>query len=191
MRYLSIDLETSGADPERCQVLEFAAVLEDTLKPEVPVEDLPAIRLAVQHEGIWGTVGALTVNAHLLKELSEARQKNNLPPNHCLPVEVLPRFAHFLDEQEVNRKRALVAAGKNFASFDLPFIQRLAGYGELLTISNAVLDPAILFLRWKEDKKLPNMSSCKVRAGLSEKVHHTALEDARDIIRLLRKQYAQ
>ena len=191
MRYLSIDLETSGSNPLNCQILEFAAVLEDTETSQVPVEELPAIRLVVHHEVLTGTVGALALNARLLQEITDAEAKNNLPNDHCLPAEVLVRFAEFLDTHKVDRKRALVAAGKNFASFDLPFIHLLPGYGELLHISNAVIDPALLYLNWHKDKKLPNMSACKARAGLSDVVSHQALEDARDIVRLLRPFYTK
>ncbi|EMR02637.1 3'-5' exonuclease [Cesiribacter andamanensis] len=191
MRYLSIDLETSGTDPDQSQILEFAAVLENTRQPLLPVEELPCLRLAVHHPLISGTVGALAINARLLQELSDARQKTNMPPDHCLPEEVLVRFAEFLDAQGVNRKKALVAAGKNFATFDLPFLQRLPGYGELLWISNAVLDPALLYLNWQKDSKLPNMASCKRRAGLPEEVSHQALDDARDVVRLLRPFYSK
>ncbi|WP_225000144.1 3'-5' exonuclease [Cesiribacter sp. SM1] len=189
MRYLSIDLETTGSDPLTCQIIEFAAVLEDTEKPEVPVEELPYLRLAVHYEILCGNVAALAMNARLLQEIADAEQKNNLPPDHCQAGEVLARFAEFLDAHQVNRKRALLAAGKNFASFDLPFIHNLPGYGELLKISNAVIDPALLYLDWHNDRKLPNMSTCKERAGLSDIVSHQALDDARDIVRLLRPFY--
>ena len=189
MRYLSIDLETTGSDPLTCQIIEFAAVLEDTSKPDVPVEALPCLRLAVHHEVVTGSVAALALNARLLQEITDAAEKNNLPDDHCLPEEVLLRFAAFLDANDVNRKRALVAAGKNFASFDLPFIHKLPGYGELIKISNAVIDPALLYLDWQNDRKLPNMSSCKERAGLTGKVSHQALDDARDIVLLLRPFY--
>lgn len=190
MRYLSIDLETTGANPDTCQIIEFAAVLEDTSSPQVPVEDLPCIRLVVHHEHLSGNVAALALNAKLLQQIADAAAKNNLPPDHCLPLEVLPRFAEFLDKQGVDRKRSLVAAGKNFASFDLPFLYQLPGYGELIRISNAVIDPALLYLDWQKDRRLPNMSACKARAGFSDHVSHTALDDARDIIRLLRRFYA-
>lgn len=191
MRYLSIDLETTGFDPLHCQVLEFAAVLEDTRHPEVPVEELPSLRLAVHHEILTGNVGAFVMNARLLEEISEAEEKNNLPADHCLPAEVLLRFADFLDQHQIDRKRALVAAGKNFATFDLPFIQQLPGYGTLLHISNAVIDPALLYLQWQQDSRLPNMEACKRRAGLPEQVSHQALADARDIIALLRPFYTK
>jgi oligoribonuclease len=190
MRYLSIDLETTGSDPATCQILEFAAVLENTATPHVPVEELPSLRLVVHHPLLSGTAGALAMNARLLQEITDAEARNNLPPDHCLPPEVLVRFAEFLDLHGVDRKRALVAAGKNFASFDLPFLQLLPGYGELLHISNAVIDPAVLYLDWHKDKRLPNMSSCKTRAGLSDVVSHQALDDARDIVRLLRPFYS-
>jgi hypothetical protein len=41
-RYLSIDIETTGLDPETCQVIEFSAVI-DTIRPDAgPVDELPS-----------------------------------------------------------------------------------------------------------------------------------------------------
>ena len=41
MKYISIDVETTGLNPETCQILSFAAVVEDTKNRDVPVEELP------------------------------------------------------------------------------------------------------------------------------------------------------
>jgi hypothetical protein len=42
---------------------------------------------------------------------------------------------------------------------------------------------------WKNDKSLPNLTTCKERAGVSGIVTHNALEDAWDVIEVLRKFY--
>jgi DNA polymerase III epsilon subunit-like protein len=45
LRYVSLDLETSGSDPLRHQVLELAAVVEDTRRTATtPLTELPNFR---------------------------------------------------------------------------------------------------------------------------------------------------
>jgi hypothetical protein len=54
---------------------------------------------------------------------------------------------------------------------------------------NRILDPAILFVDWQEDRALPGLDDCKKRAGVSGKVTHNALEDAIDVVAVLRTKY--
>jgi hypothetical protein len=42
---------------------------------------------------------------------------------------------------------------------------------------------------WNNDKSLPNLTTCKERAGIEGVVTHDALEDAWDVIEVLRKFY--
>jgi oligoribonuclease len=122
MRYVSIDLEMSGPDPLRHQVLELAAVVEDTKRAAAtPLAELPAFRRAVRHPEICGTAGALALNAGLLHELAD---KTKLAaPDICRPEELLPQLREFLlaNGFRPNKKDCLsvVMAGKNFATFDL------------------------------------------------------------------------
>jgi inhibitor of KinA sporulation pathway (predicted exonuclease) len=49
-----------------------------------------------------------------------------------------------------------------------------------------VIDPAILF--WcPTDEKLPDTDACLKRAGLDLQTDHTALADARNVVRLMRE----
>jgi hypothetical protein len=80
-------------------------------------------------------------------------------------------------------------AGKNFSTFDKLFLERLPRWKQAIRISQRVLDPAILFVDWKQDKVLPNLNLCKERAGLQGEVTHNALEDAWDVIAALRTKY--
>ena len=41
MRYVSLDLETTGGNPDRHQIIELAAVVEDT-RHVLPLAELPA-----------------------------------------------------------------------------------------------------------------------------------------------------
>lgn len=83
----------------------------------------------------------------------------------------------------------ITAAGKNFGTFDKLFLERLPRWKQLIKINQRVLDPSILFVNWKDDEALPNLSLCKKRAGFDEHVSHNALEDAWDVVELLRKDY--
>ncbi len=83
------------------------------------------------------------------------------------------------------------AAGKNFASFDQKFLERLPRWKQVFKIRGRVLDPAILFVDWANDDAAPGLSLCKERAGLSSVVTHNAIEDALDVVMLLRKQYTK
>jgi hypothetical protein len=80
-------------------------------------------------------------------------------------------------------------AGKNFGTFDKLFLQELPWWQKLIKTRQRVLDPAILMVDWVNDKSLPNLTQCKERAGISGIVTHNALEDAWDVIEVLRKFY--
>jgi oligoribonuclease len=80
-------------------------------------------------------------------------------------------------------------AGKNFGTFDKLFLQELPWWQKLIRTRQRVLDPAILMVDWKNDTSLPNLTTCKERAGVNGIVTHNALEDAWDVIEVLRKFY--
>jgi hypothetical protein len=83
----------------------------------------------------------------------------------------------------------LNVAGKNFGTFDKLFLQELPWWKKLIRTRQRVLDPAILMVDWVNDKSLPNLTVCKERAGVKGIVTHNALEDAWDVIEVLRKFY--
>jgi hypothetical protein len=92
-----------------------------------------------------------------------------------------------------HKKIYLTPAGKNFSTFDKNFIDPLllniSRSGEIIKFRSRVLDPAILYVDWSKDDALPGLSTCKERAGLDPLVTHDALDDAWDVIELLRKKY--
>jgi hypothetical protein len=83
----------------------------------------------------------------------------------------------------------LNVAGKNFGTFDKLFLQELPWWKKLIRTRQRVLDPAILMVDWVNDKSLPNLTVCKERAGIKGIVTHNALEDAWDVIEVLRRWY--
>jgi hypothetical protein len=80
-------------------------------------------------------------------------------------------------------------AGKNFGTFDKLFLDQLPWFKKLVRIRQRILDPAILMVDWVNDSSLPNLKECKERAGISGVITHNALEDAWDVIEVLRKSY--
>jgi DNA polymerase III epsilon subunit-like protein len=83
-------------------------------------------------------------------------------------------------------KTALTAAGKNFASFDRQFLKRLPRFEQVVRLRHRTLDPAVLYWHPLEDEELPSSKTCYERAGLDNKVAHTAVEDALAVVRLVR-----
>jgi hypothetical protein len=189
MRYISLDLEMTGNKPERHQIIELAAVVEDT-KKLLPLEELPTFRRAVRYAEYIGTAGALALNARLLQELADVEESEEI----CTVEELLPQLRAWLLEQGFKADKkdrvTVTMAGKNIASFDLLFLRQLPGWGTLVRAEPAMLDPAAFYLNWRKDSRLPTMSICKARAKFDDHtVAHEAVADALDVIRLLRPFY--
>jgi oligoribonuclease len=224
MKYISIDIETTGLDPDFNQILSIGAVIEDTLNP-LPFEELPKFHAVIKRESVYGSIFALNLNRDLIqamKDYSEARTQE-------LKDEIEESFgAKFYEEDEVvealyqfcyrnnlvefdpdflnkhikvvdgiaypilgsnMKKTYLNCAGKNFAGFDKKFLEKLPRWKQVFSIRSRVLDPGILFVDWKNDESIPSLDQCKQRAGIDGVVTHNAVEDAMDVVMLLRKCY--
>ena len=68
MKYISIDIETTGLDPENCQVLSIGAVIEDTNDIK-PLADLPTFHGVVLPNRIEGDPYAINLNRDLLQTI--------------------------------------------------------------------------------------------------------------------------
>ena len=192
MRYISIDIETSGIDPLTDQVLEFGAVIEDTLRLDIPVERLPTFRRIIKHERITGTPFALRMNAGLIASIAKTQEENDKSPDFCTASTLSNQFAKFLvmnGFEKIRGRFEFVAAGKNFGSFDAIFLDNLPRWKHTHNPIARVLDPAILYFDPLKDEKPPSTSLCLERAGLDPTVKHTAVGDAQDVIRLLRRKF--
>lgn len=224
MRYVSIDIETTGLDREACQILSIGAVIEDTNNP-LPIEDLPTFHCAINRNAFHGEITALAMNASLIALMSEYK---NARTNEDREAIVKQSGMQFLDEDQVvdslfqfffdnglvefdpqslakkgrilngklypmltssMSKVYLTVAGKNFATFDKIFLERLPRWKQVFSIRQRIIDPSILFTQWETDESLPSLLQCKQRAGIQGKVTHNAVEDAIDVIQVLRTQY--
>lgn len=210
MKYVSLDIETTGLDPESCQILEFGAIIEDT-NNKLPFEELPKFKKVIYHEEIRGSAFAINMNMRLIKiiaeyksmcdkfnntKISEEEIKNYIKNNNITTLKNLAlEFYQFLEPHFTTganlgiQKITINVAGKNFGMFDYGFIKKVPEIESVIGFSSRVLDPAILCVDWKNDFRLPSLSDCKQRHGISGEVTHDALEDAWDVIQVLRKFY--
>ena len=197
MKYVSIDIETTGLNPDECQILQIGAIIEDTQNP-LPYEELPKFNCIVEHDHYSGQPTALNMNSWIFKILSglEGKSKDERleyrKEHNIIPVGLVSKSLQMwlinngLMPDSTSEPVKITAAGKNFASFDLQFLKRLPGWGPSVQIRQRIIDPAVLLTNWGLDESLPNLDTCLGRLGIHEKVTHDALSDAWDVIRVLR-----
>lgn len=177
MKYISIDIETTGLDEKVCQILEFAAVFDD-LDLRVPPCDYFHCYVKPKYgEYYTGDLVGLHMNAHTLAAIVKNEHQNVV--DH---MDVIPQFVEWLRGLGLDK---INIAGKNFVTFDLRFLKDMYGW-ETVKWHKRIIDPAILFFE-NEDEVLPDMAQCLVRAGIQTNVKHNALEDAMTVIDLVRK----
>lgn len=187
MRYICIDIETTGLDPVNDQTLQFAAVIRDTDKMSEPVTESPSMVCYVEHDRYQGQPYALGLNSGILSELAKSPEKRKM--NSVKVAELALAFYAFLATNDYilskNSKRiSFVGAGKNFGTFDLQFLKNLPDWSKYLLVDSRVLDPAMLFVQ-PTDKKLPGLKNCLQRIGINKEISHDALEDVYDTIIVL------
>lgn len=70
MKYISIDLETTGLNPEKHQILSFSGILEDTSKI-LDYDDIPKFNIYVLSEDITGSHFAINMNQEIIERISK------------------------------------------------------------------------------------------------------------------------
>ena len=201
MRYVSIDIETTGLDPDKCQIIELAAVIDDLV---TPFEELPKFRYLVKEaaEPLYrGEPYALSMHAALFREIA-TRSAVPFDPyrSYLINEDILESEArltgclrNWLKEYGVTPDLFL-AAGKNFAGFDARFMRRLP-QADLFTWEHRVLDPGPLYML-PTDTIVPSTNTCIERAKMQGmEIHnipgdpHTALYDALMVCALIRNHF--
>ncbi len=181
MKYLSLDLETTGLSPTLDQILMLSAVVEDSAV-ETPVEELPHYTCFVKHARYTGNAFALHLNSWILQILSGT----NLTPHPVLSIEETKMgFARFLDEQFGSNR--IVVAGKNVAGFDIPFLKE-SGFSSVHSFLHRVVDPGSVMIDWSKNAP-PSLGDIKAKVLGDGTVAHDAYQDALDVIRVLRTTY--
>jgi hypothetical protein len=87
---------------------------------------------------------------------------------------------------EADSPVSINVAGKNFASFDKQFLQKLPNWNSVINVRSRIIDPAILCVDWENDSSLPNLETCMQRSHVEGTVTHDALQDAVDVVRTIR-----
>lgn len=195
MRYLSLDLETTGLDPQKDQILMVGAVVEDTEYPEIPVEELPTFGCYVRHDRYEGNAFAIGMNGWIFDIISGRAENEDLYPiyngykdkEYYFGSELkywVNYFKAFLNDNFPaidNKWLKIVLTGKNVAKFDYHFLPpKLQD-----VFHHRMIDPGSCFIDWSKDY-LPSLENLKKKLDIGNSVTHNAVEDARDVVRVLR-----
>ena len=187
MKYISIDIETTGLDPDMHDIVEFGAIIDD-LDDDSPSHPIFHCYFEPPFNGNFiGSPYALSMHAEKFERIAHPQ-----PGNLIISPKLLGD--HFRDWLLVNSfeynshgsfKVSIVAAGKNFGSFDLQFLKRKSNLLDFVDIHYRMIDPCILYYE-PGDIMLPSMDKCLERAGIDKTVTHNAVDDAMDIVKLIR-----
>jgi len=207
MKYISIDIETTGLDKQNHDIIEFAAVADDLEifssdfgmnphKPPFRPWDLPYFHVYIYKENdlYQGSSFAFALHGEIFKKL----RKRSVDSGHIDPKQyenyttlenLNSLFVQWL--YQIESENEINVAGKNFNNFDKPFLQAKLpeqwkgdNWGNV-KLNYRAIDPAILY--WQPgDKGIPSSQMCLERAGLKGEVAHTALEDAMLMVKLVR-----
>lgn len=184
MKYVAIDIETTGLDREHHMVLEVAAIIDDLKAEPRPVGQLPTYHCLVQHSTLVGDPVALAMHSGLLAQITGRQPLPTgaivLPADH-----VMPSFADFLGANGIDRME-VTAAGKNIAGFDLPFLRGLPSFERSVVFHHRSLDVGSLLVE-ADDEVIPSLQQCLRRVGISRQVDHTAVGDARAVVEIVRR----
>lgn len=179
--YISLDLETTGLEPDYCQILEVGAVFDF---PHVPLADCPTFHTYVRHKTIVGDPFALGLNANILKRIAAQPKEYNF----CCLDDVMVLLSTWINKHWPMREKKVTFAGKNFGSFDLQFLKRLPS-ASLLNYNHRSYDIGTMYFDPLIDEVPPNLSECLGRAGYQRQVAHEALADAMAVAKLVRFKY--
>lgn len=199
MKYVSIDIETTGLDRINDQVLEVGAIIEDTEK-QLSFDEIPKFSAILKHNRITGSPYALNLNSRIIEILSNIPNKDDdsyldyIKNNHIInPHDLGLALYTFLSsngfEDNSRNRIEIITAGKNFQSFDKPFLQNIPNFNSFITFNRRVIDPTTLYIDFKNDNNLPSLNKCLERANINTSVQHSGVSDAWDVIQILRKKY--
>ena len=202
MKFVSLDLETSTLKPGPYNILSMALVFHSDFR--TPVEGLPSLRILFTAAPTDTSNIAMAMNAPILLAIEAARQNRaTIDPKWASLVpgdtftraeQELKQTTHVCYDQgdAVNIIRdwlkdvspsgkKLALAGKNIGTFDWQFLtDSIRGL-----FSHRTIDPGSLYLA-STDELPPDTAECCRRAGLSDKVTHSAYDDAKQVVELVR-----
>jgi len=174
--YISIDIETTGTDPERHQILEIGAVYN---RQEVDVMSCPVFHGVVDPGEIFGSALALNMNARLIERIA----KGGGDPLGLVMEGLMDWVRDLRNTFGIDYFHLI---GKNVGAFDLQFLKRVPGWrgdyfsyrhlevGSLYSTPEGINSQADLYTALATDAKI-------------EGNPHEALYDARVALELGRR----
>lgn len=207
MRYFSLDIETTGLDENKHQIIELGGVVDDLENPK-PIDELPEFHCYVTHDsynvseyclglhsdtGIFKKLQMRPDDANFVPVEDAAREMGRFLYQHFVPEDKLQPW-HLLGSKkqapkvEKNLPVRVIAAGKNFGAFDLQFIKQLPNLDRFVRFHHRILDPGSMYARL-DDSQIPMLKECLERAGFDDDVPHHAVEDAKLVVKLIRRNY--
>ena len=106
MKYISIDIETTGLESEKNKVISVAAIIEDT-SIKLPFNECPKFNVAVLQNELIGSARAITINKELISLIADYQDANDETRQlidahseykYIREDEVAKEFYWFLDE---------------------------------------------------------------------------------------------
>lgn len=210
MEYLAIDIETTGLrrkwPGEMDSILSIGMAIDD-LKDPKPLPLLPQVEILVDVTQyiLQGSIYAFIMHPVLMQQIVDLRKLVNkgsmdhdthyMPkrsPLFVKPSNVAQVIAGFVDAHNLRKSpgHSVTVAGKNVISFDIEFLNNAFDLEKELKVKHRALDPAMFYLEPEIDDCLPDLKTCKERAGFEDmEVAHEALNDALDVVRLIRHIY--
>lgn len=181
MKVVSLDIETTGLDPKRCQILEIGAVIGDTEGDGV----IDTYHTFVLNDHIKGEPYALAMNQDIIKIIAN---KENYPDDKFTsPCHVAYDFLKWLKRNGLVGETKPSFAGKNFSGFDLQFLKRrIHFWKDTVPMHYRHLDVGSMYFK-KDMAGIPSLDECRCIAGLPGTISHRAIDDARLVLELIRR----
>ncbi len=189
MKYVSVDIETTGLSPIDNQMIEIGLVIEDSAVKK-PIDTLPRRRILVPSRQYKINTYCMNLHRSLFETLDKVDWKKlkaegsyrHEPKTYFSTLEGIEFVIAPWLAKHIGQKSKFVVAGKNFYGFDYNFLRP---HLPNVKFHHRALDPCTLYTR-PEDVVPPDLKTCCERAGLEISGYHTAMGDALTVIELLR-----